>query len=238
MVSTLKWAKCHSASACSCSSPQPTKSDQVQVKELGAEVQGKSTFSDLLFLSCFQTTRPLHCRLLQRCPFEPEFEDFYSFPRSPVWWRRYLVIIVQAVDQLSNRSKTEEKAVKEENSRKLLQYREACASLVEGLTSLCSISCQHALVGLISTVEGERLMDCTCQNPGCSMEKKRVEPCREEVTGQHESLFFVNARTPCITWFWSTNDKQGKKVLLSQMELWTVRHYIETEFCQRSEFFL
>ena len=78
----------------------------------------------------------------------------------------------------------EEKDVKEENSRKLLQYREACASLVEGLTSSCSISCQHALVGLISTVEGERLMDCTCQNPGCSMEKKRVEPCREEVTGQ------------------------------------------------------
>ena len=90
---------------------------------------------------------------------------------------------MQAVDQLSNRSKTEEKAVKEENSRKLLQYREACASLVEGLTSSCSIGCQHALVGLISTVEGERLMDCTCQNPGCSMEKKRVEPCREEVTG-------------------------------------------------------
>ena len=78
MVSTLKWAKCHSA--CSCSSPLPTKSDQVQVKELGGEVQGKSTFSDLLFLSCFQTTRPLHCRLLQRCPFEPEFEDFYLFP--------------------------------------------------------------------------------------------------------------------------------------------------------------
>ena len=99
MVSTLKWAKCHSA--CSCSSPLPTKSDQVQVKELGGEVQGKRKFSDLLFLSCFQTTRPLHCRLLQRCPLESQF---LSFPRSPVWWPRYLVIIVQDVDQLSNRS--------------------------------------------------------------------------------------------------------------------------------------
>jgi len=25
-------------------------------------------------------------------------------------------------------------------------------------------------------------MDCTCQNTDCSLEKKRVEPCREEVT--------------------------------------------------------
>jgi len=66
----------------------------------------------------------------------------------------------------------------------LRQYRESCASLVEGTTSACSVSCQHALVGLISTAEGERLMDCTCQNPDCSLEKKRVEPCREEVTWQ------------------------------------------------------
>ena len=54
---------------------------------------------------------------------------------------------------------------------------------MEGTTSACSVSCQHALVGLISTAEGERLMDCTCQNPDCSLEKKRVEPCREEVIG-------------------------------------------------------
>jgi len=64
----------------------------------------------------------------------------------------------------------------------LRQYREVCASLVEGRTSTCSTACQHALVGLISTAEGERLMDCTCQNPDCTLEKKRVEPCREEVT--------------------------------------------------------
>ena len=53
---------------------------------------------------------------------------------------------------------------------------------MEGRTSTCSTACQHALVGLISTAEGERLMDCTCQNPDCTLEKKRVEPCREEVT--------------------------------------------------------
>jgi len=64
----------------------------------------------------------------------------------------------------------------------LRQYREVCASLVEGSTSTCSTACQHALIGLISTAEGERLMDCTCQNPDCSLEKMRVEPCREEVT--------------------------------------------------------
>ena len=67
--------------------------------------------------------------------------------------------------------------------QKLSQYRESCASLVEGTTSTCSVSCQHALVGLISTAEGERLMDCTCHNTDCSLEKKRVEPCREEVIG-------------------------------------------------------
>ena len=79
--------------------------------------------------------------------------------------------------------------------RKLTQYRESCASLVEGTTSACSVSCQHALVGLISTAEGERLMDCTCQNPDCSLEKKRVEPCREEVIGVVESPNFDQSST-------------------------------------------
>ena len=68
---------------------------------------------------------------------------------------------------------------------------------MEGTTSTCSVSCQQALVGLISTAEGERLMDCTCQDPDCSLEKKRVEPCREEVirlwthTNQFQSMLNI-----------------------------------------------
>jgi len=64
----------------------------------------------------------------------------------------------------------------------LRQYREACATLVEGSTTSCSTACQHALVGLISTEEGERLMACSCQSQDCALEKRRVEPCRDKVT--------------------------------------------------------
>lgn len=69
-------------------------------------------------------------------------------------------------------------------SSPLPQYREACADLVEGATTSCSLPCRHALIGLISTVEGERLMECTCSDGPCTQEKARVEPCRAEVTWQ------------------------------------------------------
>jgi glutamate/tyrosine decarboxylase-like PLP-dependent enzyme len=40
----------------------------------------------------------------------------------------------------------------------LKQYMAMCEDLVQGVTSMCSMDCRHALIALISTQEGERLM--------------------------------------------------------------------------------
>ena len=40
----------------------------------------------------------------------------------------------------------------------LQQYVRACSDLVAGLTSHCPLTCRLALVALLSTTEGERLM--------------------------------------------------------------------------------
>ena len=64
----------------------------------------------------------------------------------------------------------------------LQQYQLACSSLVQGLTDTCSQECQYALIALLSTPEGERLMQCRCEDGDCRLQKERVEPCREEVT--------------------------------------------------------
>ena len=40
----------------------------------------------------------------------------------------------------------------------LKQYMAMCEDLVQGLTTMCSMGCRHALIALISTQEGERLM--------------------------------------------------------------------------------
>lgn len=64
----------------------------------------------------------------------------------------------------------------------LKQYMAMCEDLVQGLTTMCSMGCRHALIALISTQEGERLMQCTCDDDSCLLQKSRVEPCRSEVT--------------------------------------------------------
>jgi len=64
----------------------------------------------------------------------------------------------------------------------LKQYKLTCSDLVHGVTNMCSRNCRHALIALISTLEGERLMQCTCNDSACLEQKSRVEPCREEVT--------------------------------------------------------
>ena len=70
----------------------------------------------------------------------------------------------------------------------LQNYMVNCAELREGLTETCSKQCQFALIALLSTPEGERLMQCSCTSvdksgeESCMVEKARVEPCRSEVT--------------------------------------------------------
>jgi len=66
----------------------------------------------------------------------------------------------------------------------LQQYELTCSNLVTGITDTCSRSCQHALIALLSTTEGQRLMECRCENEDCELKKKRIEPCRAAVTWQ------------------------------------------------------
>jgi len=66
----------------------------------------------------------------------------------------------------------------------LQQYMTACTHLVTGNSSECDVNCRLALVALISTTEGERLMQCQCEDSACRQEKARVEPCRALVESQ------------------------------------------------------
>ena len=63
----------------------------------------------------------------------------------------------------------------------LQHYLSSCSDLVTGLTSTCSRDCRLALIALLSTPEGERLMQCQCEDENCRLQKERVEPCRNEV---------------------------------------------------------
>ena len=64
----------------------------------------------------------------------------------------------------------------------LEQYLLSCSDLVQGEDDTCSRQCQLSLIALLSTPEGERLMECHCEDDGCLRQKQRIEPCRSEVT--------------------------------------------------------
>ena len=64
----------------------------------------------------------------------------------------------------------------------LEQYLLSCSDLVQGEDDTCSRQCQLSLIALLSTPEGERLMECQCEDDGCLRQKQRIEPCRSEVT--------------------------------------------------------
>ena len=61
----------------------------------------------------------------------------------------------------------------------LQNYMLNCAELREGLTETCSKQCQFALIALLSTPEGERLMQCSCT----SEDKSGEESCMMERRG-------------------------------------------------------
>lgn len=82
--------------------------------------------------------------------------------------------------------------------RALEQYELTCANLVSGLTDVCSLACQHALIALLSTPEGGRLMECRCEDETCRAKTARVEPCRAAVTWQSSPHALVSCST--ATW--------------------------------------
>jgi len=82
--------------------------------------------------------------------------------------------------------------------RALEQYELTCSNLVNGLTDICSLPCQHALIALLSTPEGKRLMECRCGDDDCRRKKTRIEPCRAAVTWQSSPNTLVSCST--ATW--------------------------------------
>ena len=80
----------------------------------------------------------------------------------------------------------------------LQQYERTCDPLVTGLTAACSRPCQHALIALLSTEEGKRLMACQCEDDDCRLKKARIEPCRAAVTWQSSPSTLVSCSA--ATW--------------------------------------
>ncbi|KAK2718796.1 growth arrest-specific protein 1-like isoform X2 [Artemia franciscana] len=58
-------------------------------------------------------------------------------------------------------------------------YLVHCADVMTGRGSgECSKACQHALIALTSTEEGQALMRCKCNDTYCEIQKERIDVCR------------------------------------------------------------
>lgn len=65
----------------------------------------------------------------------------------------------------------------------LQHYLTRCTSVLHGEMNKCPEICQHALIALTSTDEGQELMrcDCTQEDHLCMQSKQKVEVCRSSV---------------------------------------------------------
>jgi len=85
----------------------------------------------------------------------------------------------------------------------LKQYMQSCSDLVSGVTNICSKDCKFSLIALLSTPEGARLMECSCEDSNCLLQKERVEPCRAEVTWNTSPDTIVSCSV--ATWICAAN---------------------------------
>ncbi|KAJ9588094.1 hypothetical protein L9F63_018535, partial [Diploptera punctata] len=77
----------------------------------------------------------------------------------------------------------------------LQNYIVGCSSVLHGPhASSCPESCQHALIALTSTEEGQDLMTCTCADEFCEETKRKVEICRPTVLLATRNETIVNCR--------------------------------------------
>ena len=55
-----------------------------------------------------------------------------------------------------------------------------CDSLIHNQTEICTNRCKNTLVGLTSTPEGQKLMNCDCDGDlECEVAKVNIEACRD-----------------------------------------------------------
>lgn len=66
----------------------------------------------------------------------------------------------------------------------LNNYLQFCAADLSRNATTCPEACQHALIGLASTEEGKKLMECKCKvgDTMCEKPKQQAEICRSSVT--------------------------------------------------------
>jgi growth arrest-specific protein 1 len=84
----------------------------------------------------------------------------------------------------------------------LHSYMVDCADLIAGRTNKCQMPCERALIALMSTEEGQELMDCDCEGSKfCELNKERIEVCRSDVlqaTAQGTIVSCSIARWMCM----------------------------------------
>lgn len=74
-----------------------------------------------------------------------------------------------------------------------------CASLIGGKTDRCHVRCQNSLVALVSSEEGDDLVNCDCEgSKHCEAVKRRVETCKPAVY----SAIAVDSIVSCTTARW------------------------------------
>jgi len=91
----------------------------------------------------------------------------------------------------------------------LQSYMINCADLIANRTDICSVNCQTSLIALMSTDEGQDLMDCDCDGSSfCLLNKERIQVCRAEVlrasaddavVSCHTARAICMADLPCST---------------------------------------
>lgn len=97
----------------------------------------------------------------------------------------------------------------------LQQFMTSCDALVTGNSTDCDINCRLALTALISTMEGERLMQCECEDSDCRLQKERVEPCRSSV----QDLLSPDSMVSCTTASYICMSDPGCKTALQYYNL-------------------
>ena len=84
----------------------------------------------------------------------------------------------------------------------LQNYIVDCAPLIIGQTTSCPAACERALIALLSTEEGEALIDCDCDSSEfCETNKQRIQVCRQRVlnaTAPDSVVSCLTARSICM----------------------------------------
>lgn len=78
----------------------------------------------------------------------------------------------------------------------LQNYMIDCAALIVGHTTVCSVACERALIALLSTEEGEALVDCDCDAAEfCESIRQRLQVCRQQVLNATAAGSVVDCQT-------------------------------------------